>query len=130
MHAGGPKTREGTPVTDIVSNDRVEHPHAALIDGLRQLADFYEQHPEVPAPPMPDFQHCVLATEDATGIAEIEQVAAVLGSPVRYGRHVTTELQMAGLRVRAYYCTRKSVHEHDARTSYADAIDVSAVTSC
>jgi len=52
---------------------------ADLIAGLRELADFYEQHPDMPLPPYPDFRHCVLSNDDDAGVAEVTTVAAQLG---------------------------------------------------
>jgi hypothetical protein len=60
-------------------------PRAEVIGGLRQLADYLDQHPEVPVNEfgwsLLDFtRHDV---DDTAGKAEVDQVAATLGVTVR-----------------------------------------------
>lgn len=81
-----------------------------LIQGLRELADWYEQHPEVPLPPYPSFEHCVLERGggDEAGVAEVEQVAASLDATVERGVHTEARRRFAGLPFRVFYVSREA----------------------
>lgn len=79
-----------------------------LIDGLRALADWYEQHPDVPLVKYPEFRHCVNAGDDATGRAEVHAIADALGVPVTDKDDESEVIgDFAGLPFRAYYVTRE-----------------------
>lgn len=102
---------------------------AELIAGLRQLADWYEQHPEVPLPPYPDWRHCVLAKDDTSGTAEVEAVAAALGADVKYGKHVAADKDFPGIEFHAYYVTRERAADYVARQKIADAATPEQLTA-
>lgn len=96
-------------MTDNITPD----PRAALIAGLRELADWYETHPDVPLPRYPDFQHTVLGHDDAAGIAEVEAVASALGVDVKYDSHATAEHRFAGLTFKVAYASRESMRVYE-----------------
>jgi hypothetical protein len=98
-----------------------------VIDGLRQLADYLDTHPDVPASEFGwDLLYCVRADSDAAGMTEVDRVAAVLDVHVtddtpggghyraakKFGR-ITYEVLVVPARRRAAY---------DALMSYADAV--------
>lgn len=110
--------------------DPVMEARRGLIDGLRELADWYEQHPDVPLPRYPDLLHSVGGQDDAQGVAEVEQLAVALGTEVKYGAHTGTERQFAGLRFRAYYIARESMAEYDRRRAQlAELVSAEAATA-
>lgn len=106
-------------------------PRTALITGLMELAAFYAANPDVPRPMFPKFNHCVLADDDATGTAEVEAVAAALGTDVQYGEHVKAERQFAGVGFHVYYVTRERAADHQRRWNIARAatVDTSPVAA-
>jgi hypothetical protein len=104
--------------------DTSGRPHADLITGLRALADWYEQHPELPAPFWPQWDHCVNHDNDEAGVTEVEQIAAVLGAPVKHGANVVAYGDVGGLRVHVFYVPQQAMRDYQARASYADVIEV------
>lgn len=81
---------------------------AALVAGLRELADFFEWHSEVLVPGYPSFSMSVGQsgewTKDTTlGTARVETVAAALGVDVQRDTHIAVERKFAGLTFRAYF---------------------------
>lgn len=95
---------------------------AELVRGLRELAQFFEDHPEMPIPRYPDLPHCVHATDDETGIAEIKAIAATLGVEVDDG---TTRVnrEFAGLTYHAFYNLRDDMRRHNAHSTYLGAVE-------
>jgi hypothetical protein len=87
-----------------------------IIEGLRALADFYEQHPDVPLPPFPGWNHCVLGNVgDEAGPAEVRVLAAALGSGVEERRgHTITNAQFGAINFHAYYVSRERAEAYDA----------------
>ncbi|MEW9530828.1 hypothetical protein [Microbispora sp. NPDC049125] len=67
----------------------------ALITGLRALADFLEANPAVPAPYRISGCHFPTRADDEVMCAEIDQIAALLGSEIdslrgEYGHYATS----------------------------------------
>src|SRR5215510_9432512 len=91
--------------------ERVNLPHrtpwealqrAAVVDGLRCLADFYQAHPEVPLPAYPAFtDNIIQARTDEEGAAIIKVIAAALGVEVTTttggGQHLQAERSFGGV---------------------------------
>lgn len=97
-------------------------PRTALVKGLRALADWYEANPEVPLPPSPDIAHCVMAGDDAAGMAELRVVADALGEPVDpTGPHPQVVRDFAGLKFHAFYVLQRAAAEYMARQRIARA---------
>lgn len=93
-----------------------------VITGLRELAQFLEDHPDMPIPYIPEFSHCVMATDDAAGVAEVEQIAAALGVGIGSGSHPNACREFAGLKYRAFYVFHEDVCAWDALTSYSGSV--------
>lgn len=116
-----------TPLTDTdPANDPVNlanERRAELILGLRQLADFYSEHPQMPLPLHPTIVHSVMSEEDDTGTLTVIDAATALGVQVVIDDgQVSAERRFAGLRLRVAYCSRESIREWDALMSYYDAV--------
>jgi hypothetical protein len=66
----------------------------ALISGLRELASFLENNPEVPAPKYTDVLVIPLHASDARNRSEIDMIASRIGSGIkissRYRHYVTS----------------------------------------
>ncbi len=85
----------------------IDHtPRQAFINGLRELADWYELA-DVPPPASPDFLHCLLGGDDAR--PALEQIAAALGVEIKPGVCPSVDRQFAGLKFHAYYVSRSEV---------------------
>lgn len=99
--------------------------HSALAAGLRELADWFEQHPEVPAPWYPTFH---MSIDEATGrktVESIELIAEALGgTEVAYGVHVRTEHSFGPVRFYAVHVPDEAMQAHEARISYAGNVVV------
>jgi hypothetical protein len=90
---------------------------AEFVAGLRELADWYAVHPEVPIGYKPTYRYVVLANNDATGSAEIQVFADALGVEVTrtlYAGHYHATAQFAGLTFEAYYVPREEAHRYTA----------------
>jgi hypothetical protein len=61
--------------TDAISK------RAELVAGLRELADFYEQHPDMPMPDCPEILVGIDAQADEDGAHAVHDAAVQLGVP-------------------------------------------------
>ena len=76
----------------------------ALISGLRELAGFLEDHPEVPAPAYTDVLVFPPHASDTENRSEIDMIASLIGSGIEiscYRRHYTTSRQFGPVGYRA-----------------------------
>jgi hypothetical protein len=88
---------------------------AGLIAGLRELADWYEQHPDVPLPLYPSFIHCVHSDDDQAGTAELAAVAEALAvEQSTHGGHPAAERVFGAVEFRVYYVPRVDAAEYQA----------------
>lgn len=94
---------------------------AALIAGLRELADFLEQHPDLPISGYPALSIHPTGTTDAEGIAVVEAYAAALDVEVDRSYHVIAARQFGPLEFRAVKVLNQSTKEFNARQKIADA---------
>jgi|SRR5690349_19500337 len=95
----------------------------ALVAGLRQLADFYEQHPELPVPLYPKFLHNIHVDNDEAGIEQVQAMAAVLGVPVTYDdTGAEVEVRLGALEFKPYYLTRQHMADYVQRISYNQVV--------
>lgn len=106
---------------EIKVPDTKASPHAALIAGLRELADFFEQHPELPEFRYPALQYQPIGTDDPDGVAAVEQYAAALGVEVTRRSHLTAKRQFAGLEFSAAKVFDAVSTEYRARQRMANA---------
>ena len=78
-------------------------PRAEFIASLRELADFYEQHPDLPAPAYPVLRLVVRGADAPAGVAEVERIASILGADVNRDYHVGTGRQFGSVEFNAFY---------------------------
>lgn len=99
--------------------------HAALAAGLRELADWYEQHTELPVPAYPNFHHVFIEGHPDNRPETIERIAAALGSTVEVsdnGGHIQTRGKFGPIRYLAAHVPAATMWAHRALMSYADNV--------
>jgi len=99
---------------------------AQLIAGLRAIANFLESRPEMPAPRTADLMVFPSRDEDAVMCAEIDKIAALLGTSIdaediEYG-HYGTRLDFGPVTYKAVAVKAERLARHIAASSYADAV--------
>ena len=96
------------------------NPRTELIAGLRELADWYEQHPDAAMPAYPHILHSVGGDDDEAGMAEVSRMAWLLNvDATDDGHHYVAERRFGGLSLRVYYVTREEP-THVVRISVND----------
>ena len=97
-----------------------------LIGGLRALADFLEDNPEIPAPFSADVLVFPPRVSDEDGRAEIDRIAAMIGAPIvdRAARneHYVTSRDFGAVEYRAVFIPPRVRAYHDAQASYSGGI--------
>ncbi|MFI7466867.1 hypothetical protein [Nonomuraea sp. NPDC049646] len=97
-----------------------------LINGLLNLAIFLETHPDVPAPPDPTLHYFSAHEADEDMRAEIDQIAARIGSPIEFDNspygHYATSVHFGPVEYRAVAILAAAQARHDAVNSYRDSI--------
>jgi hypothetical protein len=103
-----------------------------LVAGLRDLADFLEENPEVPAPPRADMLVFPPAGTDTEMKAEIDMIAALIGADVNDqtadNGHYTTERAFGPVRYEAVGIPARWRARRAAQMSYTENIVVPAGT--
>lgn len=98
----------------------------SLISGLRELAEFLEQNPEVPAPPWADLMVFPPASTEQEMKAEIDMIAALIGADVNDDTaddgHYTTGRGFGAVQYRAVGIPARWRALRRARMSYAENI--------
>jgi hypothetical protein len=105
------------------------HHRRELIASLRTLAAFLDSHPQLPVPrygPVRVSVHTNYdtdATTEAEAIAEVERIAALLGTTptVEDGHHVAGA-EFGSIRYEAVLVTQAAMDRRAALDSYRDAI--------
>lgn len=95
------------------------HPHADLIAGLIELAEWYREHPDVPAPLWPEIylnvKHVAGGHDDVTGPAEAARIAGVLGVPVTEGGgHTEARRKFGPVELHVLYIQTTRMGQHVA----------------
>ena len=97
-----------------------------LISGLRALADFLEDNPEIPAPFCSEVLVFPPRVSDEDGRAEIDRIAAIIGAPVVDGtarnEHYVTSRGFGAVEYRAVFIPPRVRAYHDAQASYSGHI--------
>ncbi|TDE54112.1 hypothetical protein E1295_15875 [Nonomuraea mesophila] len=107
------------------------HNHrSALINGLLDLAAFLEAHPQVPVSSSVTVHHFPDQNSDADQRAEIDQIAALVGSEIDYedspyGHYATSRL-FGPVEYRAVAVLATARARHDAENSYRGCIQPDA----
>lgn len=85
------------------------------IADLRSLVDFFEAHPDLPIGNDGIGRVCIDGEEDDAGMAQLQQIADILGAKVRLsagGGSYEVCRQFGALTYRAFYCTRDSMRQY------------------
>jgi hypothetical protein len=101
---------------------------AALITGLRGLADFLATHPDVPVPP--GYHETIVhvfpgGQSDAERCAEVDRVAAVLGTPAAdpdHCGHYATDRTFGPVTYRVLAISDAHRADYHAQMSYFGAV--------
>jgi hypothetical protein len=91
--------------------------HAELVAGLRELADWYQEHLEVPLAPYPEWRHIVIGNDDEAGAAEIAALAKALGVEVKTPRNIECHRQFGPITFNAFYVPAHHMQQHYADTA-------------
>ncbi|MGP3931292.1 hypothetical protein [Nonomuraea sp. KM88] len=102
----------------------------ALIDGLLNLAIFLETHPDVPTSSGLTLRHIPERASDEDLRAEIDRIAAILGSRVDAGNspydHYATSIHFGPVEYRAVAIPAAARALYDAESSYRGCIEPNA----
>ncbi|MFI6496185.1 hypothetical protein [Nonomuraea typhae] len=103
---------------------------AEFTNGLRSLADFIDSTPDLPLPDYLDIQNAVLGENDAAERAEVDRIAALLGTTAvqRYDEHHYTALRRFGPRITfsATAITDAYMRLYKAKMEIADKLIITA----
>ncbi|MGW2147196.1 hypothetical protein ACWCOT_23045 [Nonomuraea bangladeshensis] len=103
---------------------------AAFINGLLDLATFLKAHPDVPVPPSVTVHHFPRPDSDAAQRAEIDRIAALVGSKIDQEEfpydHYGTSRLFGPVEYRAVAILAAARARHEAETSYRDCIQPDA----
>ncbi|HEX5495854.1 MAG TPA: hypothetical protein VFX70_14885 [Mycobacteriales bacterium] len=119
----------GTSYRFLAFGDR-----AAAVAGLRQLADFLESHPQVPAPGRYDtditlFTRGNTDTDEGACRVEVDRVAAALGVAATSGEHYTAVRTFGPVNYRIVHIPAAAERAFNARRSYHDVVQVDTTTT-
>lgn len=100
---------------------------AKLITGLRELANFLDRNPEVPAPRYADLMVFPSVGTDEQMCTEIDHIAVLLGTQITEARcgHYVTERLFGPVKYLAVAISATARESYHARNSYAENIVVS-----
>jgi hypothetical protein len=98
---------------------------AQIIQGLRDLADFLQAHPEVPVQPYSihciNYYPVIENDDDAAACAEVTRVAGLLGVEPAWnhsGTHYSAVKRFGLIRYEAVLVTEASMAAHHAAATY------------
>ncbi|WP_045742283.1 hypothetical protein [Actinoplanes rectilineatus] len=95
----------------------------AVLDGLRDLAAFLAENPDVPARDVHRVEYCVSADDDRAGLAKLAAIAAALGVEVTGGPdHFAVYRRFGNASYRAFYVSRAEMADYNAVMSYRDSV--------
>ncbi|MBB6345217.1 hypothetical protein FHU36_001726 [Nonomuraea muscovyensis] len=93
------------------------HPHArlALVAGLRALAQLLHDRPDIPAPRRIDVYHHARTAPDDEMRAEIDHIAALLGTTTEeHNGHYSTSIRLGAVEYQAIAILADSRTRHEA----------------
>lgn len=106
------------------------------IQGLRELADFLEQHPDIPIHHGPyhtnDISFSVSLATDEAEHAEVDRIASVLGvepTGANDSHYTATREFRGGIRYRAISITDEWMARVQAADTYRDAVQPDQATA-
>lgn len=93
--------------------------NAAIAAGLRELADWLEQHDDLPADTYPDLSYPVMGPDDDARAAVVKAYAAALGGePVEDNGHLMVRRSFGPVAYKVYSISQRARDEHTAEYSY------------
>ncbi|MEW9549697.1 hypothetical protein [Nonomuraea sp. NPDC050783] len=105
----------------------------AFINGLLALAAFLEAHPDLPVPPSATVHHFPGQAGDAAQRAEIDHIAALLGSDIDHEDspydHYATSCRFGPIEYRAVAVLAAARARYDAETSYRGCVQPDPVSA-
>jgi hypothetical protein len=97
-----------------------------MVGGLRQLADWLDDHPDAPVCPFGWDLNVYTPADEVGGRAEVDEIAALLGAEVTdetaRGGHYTAERSFGLITYRAVHIPSRQVATHRALMSYRDCV--------
>ena len=113
----------------MTNPNEAEH-RQAVIDGLRELADFLTEHPDVPLSYSSNWITYLPGGTDEEERAEVDRVAAILGVTTESPGspdHYEASRQFGGMTYKALAITADHMRRYNAERSYAGSIEPEAV---
>jgi hypothetical protein len=109
----------------VIPGDLIER--AQVIAGLRQLAAYLDQHPDVPVCPFGwDLNVYPRQATEAQNRAEVDRIAAILAvtatDQTSTGGHYTAARTFGRITYQATYIPDRRMAAHDAWMSYRDCV--------
>lgn len=112
---------------ESIADKPVDNHRAQVIAGLRELAQFLHDNPDVPVNPIE--QRVVFSANEGDGdgdevaIARVRQMAAALGVKVNHhDRHWSAERRFRAIRFGCSYVERAVMAEYNAALSYEGTV--------
>ena len=95
-----------------------------VIQGLRALADYIAEHPDVPVPLIVEISYHPIADTDAEQIAEIDRIAKTLGQTPEHtdADHYRVSRRFDSVEYRAVAVLENAMRRYMATNSYRDSI--------
>ena len=106
-------------------------PRQRLIDGLRDLAAFLEQNPDLPVNGYASIDYCVDGDDDTTGLENLAAVADLAGVAVTdvgdrpvtaQTTHFYARRRFGPVAYEAAYITRREMADYSALMSYSGTV--------
>ena len=102
---------------------QAEHRNA-VVNGLRALADFWSEHPDMPVPRYPELTVNVIAASDEEERAEVDRIAGILGvTPTLNATetHYRAQVTFGPLEVTVVAITEQAMAQYSAGAWRLDA---------
>lgn len=109
-------------MTDTTTMTAADALRAGVIAGLRALADFLDQHPDLPTP-LVDARIYPHGDTDADERATVDQIAALLGVPAQGTTYYQATRMFGGVPYRACAITREAMARYHASHSYYGIVE-------
>jgi hypothetical protein len=116
----------------VIPGDLIER--AQVIAGLRQLANYLADHPDVPVCPFGwDLNVYPRQATEALNRAEVDRIAAILAvtpaDQTSTGGHYTAACTFGRITYQATYIPDRRMAAHDALMSYRDCVQPAEAAS-
>ena len=116
----------------VIPGDLIER--VQVITGLRQLANYLDQHPDLPVCPFGwDLNVYPRQATEAQNRAEVDRIAALLAvtpaDQTSTGGHYTAARTFGRITYQAIYIPDRRMAAHDALMSYRDCVQPAQAAS-